>query len=169
MKNRSLKLYYINGNYIKYLKLFDNHIQNNYDNAKNKKPYVGIVLNVNGRNYFAPLTSPKDKHLKIKNSDPTTFKIRDNNKFYGSVLLNNMIPVTEDNVILFDIAEITDKNYKNILNREYEIISKHKEIISNKATVLYNAVISKSNAYFSKISCDFEKLEMACDSYVEVK
>ncbi|MCU9998274.1 type III toxin-antitoxin system ToxN/AbiQ family toxin [[Pasteurella] aerogenes] len=94
MKKKNLELFHINGDYVKYLKSFDNNVQNNYDNSVRKKPYVGVVLNMNGKDYFAPLTSPKDKHLKLRDSDPTTFKIKHNGKFIGSVLLNNMIPAT---------------------------------------------------------------------------
>ncbi|QIW15270.1 hypothetical protein A4G20_02410 [Pasteurellaceae bacterium RH1A] len=167
MRKRNLKLYHINGDYVNYLKSFDSHVQHNYDSERNQKPYVGIVLSVNGKHYFAPLTSPKEKHLKIKNSDPTTFKIKDNTKFYGSVLLNNMIPVKTCHLIAFDISEIKDLNYKNLLNREYQIISKNETLIRAKANTLYNSVISKSNAYFCKVSCDFQQLEIACDHYSE--
>ncbi|MFZ7217909.1 type III toxin-antitoxin system ToxN/AbiQ family toxin [Avibacterium avium] len=65
MEKKRLDLYYVDGDYIKYLKSFDNNVQHNYDNNKNKKPYVGVVLDMNGKYYFAPLTSPKDKHLKL--------------------------------------------------------------------------------------------------------
>lgn len=165
MKDRKLKLYHIRGDYINYLKSYDNNVQNNYDNGKNKKPYVGIVLKINNQSYFAPLTSPKDKHLKLKNSDPTTFKIKEHNNFYGSILLNNMIPVKDKDISKIDIHGIQDKQYKNILNREHEIILKNSDKIKNKAEVLYHAVVNKSNKYFSKVSCDFLKLEKACDNY----
>ncbi|MFZ7230985.1 type III toxin-antitoxin system ToxN/AbiQ family toxin, partial [Avibacterium avium] len=44
MEKKRLDLYYVDGDYIKYLKSFDNNVQHNYDNNKNKKPYVGVVL-----------------------------------------------------------------------------------------------------------------------------
>ena len=31
------------------------------------RPFVGIVFSVNGFHYYAPLTSPKPKHLQMKN------------------------------------------------------------------------------------------------------
>lgn len=169
MKKRNLKLYYINGDYIKYLKSFDHRVQNNYDNNIHQKPYVGIVLTINDKYYFAPLTSPKEKHLKLKNSDPTLFKIQDNHKFYGVVLLNNMIPINIDLVHKINISTLEDKRYQDLLNREYEIISKYEDKIKQKAHILYNSVITKSNHYFCHVSCDFQQLEIACDRYQPIK
>ena len=49
--------------YVEYLKNFDSKIQDN-SNLKNNKPYIGILIeNNNGQKYFAPLSSPKEKHL----------------------------------------------------------------------------------------------------------
>lgn len=123
------------------------------------------MLTVNNRHFFAPLTSPKSKHFKIKNSDPTTFKVQDKNRFYGAVLLNNMIPVKAECINKIDINNLDDITYKNLLNREYRIIGKNADKIVSKANVLYRAVTNQSNAYFCKLSCDFGKLEEACDLY----
>ena len=37
------------------------------DNKNESRPYIGILLEVNGMNYIAPLASPKEKHKSIKN------------------------------------------------------------------------------------------------------
>ena len=165
MKKKNLELFHINGDYVKYLKSFDNNVQNNYDNSVRKKPYVGVVLNMNGKDYFAPLTSPKDKHLKLRDSDPTTFKIKHNGKFIGSVLLNNMIPVRKEFISKIDINSIQDRVYQDLLRKDYRVLSANKDNIENKANVLYKNVIERKNPYFSKVSCDFKKLESACDNY----
>jgi len=34
-----------------------------YD-IKEKRPFIGIILKINDINYFAPLSSPKEKHKK---------------------------------------------------------------------------------------------------------
>lgn len=34
---------------------------------KRNRPFVGIVFSINGYKYYAPLTSPKPKHLAMKN------------------------------------------------------------------------------------------------------
>lgn len=60
MKN--LKLYYIDERYINYLRQFDKNVAYN---KKTTRPYIGIVYTYNNYNYFAPLASPKLKHLNI--------------------------------------------------------------------------------------------------------
>lgn len=165
-KNKDLFLCHIDGEYTKYLKEFDPHVQHNYDNNRNKKPYVGIVLNINGKNYFAPLTSPKEKHLKLRDSDPTTFKIKHNNEFIGSVLLNNMIPVKLEHVSRIEISQVKDRVYRKLLTKDYQILTNNRDNIINKANVLYDNVIQNRSPYFTKVSCDFKKLERACDNYL---
>ncbi len=61
MKN--LKLYKIKDEYIEYLLEYDKNV---IHNKKESRPYVGIVLEINNRTYYAPLSSPKEKHRKIK-------------------------------------------------------------------------------------------------------
>ena len=35
--------------------------------SKQTRPFIGILLTVNENAYYAPLSSPKPKHLKMKN------------------------------------------------------------------------------------------------------
>jgi len=165
MKRSNLDLYHIDSDYIKHLQKFDNHVQNNYENAINKKPYVGVVLSINDRFFFAPLTSPKEKHLRLRDSDPTTFKIKHNGKFLGSILLNNMIPVKQSNVTKIKIEGIEEPYYKGLLRKDYQVIVNNQDTIKHKASILYKSVVNKESKYFTKVSCDFLKLEKACDSY----
>jgi protein AbiQ len=53
MKIKKLKLYYISEDYIKYLRKYDNKLPSN---KNTKRPYIGIVYQYNGFNYFAPLS-----------------------------------------------------------------------------------------------------------------
>ena len=51
MNQHNLELFYIDNNYINFLKNSGNRsVENNYANADNQKPYVGIVLKVNDIN-----------------------------------------------------------------------------------------------------------------------
>ncbi len=51
-----LKFYNIDDEYIKYLYQFDKKVPYN---KNNKRPYIGIVLEIKGTKYFAPMFSPK--------------------------------------------------------------------------------------------------------------
>ena len=64
----NLKIYEIENAYIDYLVPFAPHLfHNKKDNQENERKYIGIILTVNGLDYFAPLSYIKEKHLKMKN------------------------------------------------------------------------------------------------------
>ena len=81
-----LKIYYLDENYINYLRKFDSRVAYN---KKMTRPYIGVVYTLNGLNYFAPLSSPKPKHLKMSDKAIDIFKIR--NGELGIININNMI------------------------------------------------------------------------------
>ena len=82
-----MRIYIVKEDYINYLKKFDDNIR---DNKNESRPYIGILLEVNGMNYIAPLASPKEKHKSMKNNIDF-FKLE--NGDLGVINLNNMIPV----------------------------------------------------------------------------
>ena len=88
---KKLKLYKISEKYIHFLREVD-PVNVKY-NKKERRPYVGVVLEIQQFFYFAPLDSPKPKHLTMKNS--LDF-IKIDGGTLGVINLNNMIPVTKD-------------------------------------------------------------------------
>jgi len=63
MKQR-LILVKINSDYCDFLRTFDKRVPYNYDKKLNR-PFVGVLFRVDNYHYFAPLSSPKRKHLKM--------------------------------------------------------------------------------------------------------
>ena len=63
---RKLKLYKISEKYIDFLRETDP--VNVKHNKGEKRPYIGIILEINNLQYFALLASPKPNHLHMKNS-----------------------------------------------------------------------------------------------------
>ena len=59
-----------------------------HDGGSFGRKYIGVVLEVNGLSYFAPLSSFKLKHKKMKEG-VDFIKIKD----YAVININNMIPV----------------------------------------------------------------------------
>ena len=90
-----------------YLKKYDEKIMDNAG-LKNKRPYIGVLFEIEEKRYIAPLTSPKTKHLTMKNS-LDFFKINEGK--YGAINLNNMFPVIE-NVIILKNIELEENNIK---------------------------------------------------------
>ena len=63
----NLKIYEINAAYINYLVPYAPHLFHNRQQGQaNERKYIGIVLQVNGLDYFAPLSSFKPKHRRMK-------------------------------------------------------------------------------------------------------
>ena len=61
---RGLKIYEVNPRYVKYLSAYQEHIFFS-EGDKSSRKYIGIVLEINGLKYFAPLSSFKPKHKKM--------------------------------------------------------------------------------------------------------
>ena len=157
-----MKIYKVDIEYIKYLHNFDSRVQcnENYTNTLNQnRPYVGIVLSINGQNYFAPLEHPRPSHKNLKNN-LHIYKIKGGK--YGIIGLNNMIPIPDIALINFNIN--TDKN-KNILVSQYIECSKNWRNIQNRAYQIYNKRITTPNKFEKKMFCDFALLEKKCLEY----
>lgn len=63
----SIKIYEIDAAYIDYLVPYAPHLFHNRQKGQaNERKYIGVVLQINGFDYFAPLSSFKPKHRKMK-------------------------------------------------------------------------------------------------------
>lgn len=157
-----LKLYRIDINYIKYLYQFDKRVQYNEqreDEYTERRAYLGVVLQVNGFNYFVPLEHPRPAHQKLKNN---IFIFKIHNGKYGMLGFNNMIPVNDTELINFDINKESEK-YKQILISQYHFCNKHIQEIQIKALETYNR--SQKNKFLKKVCCNFKLLEEKLKEY----
>lgn len=126
MKIKKLKLYYISEDYIKYLRKYDNKVPSNKNTTR---PYIGIVYQYNGFNYFAPLSSPKEKHLKMNKKAIDIWKIDDGK--LGIINFNNMLPC-QNNLLTEVLPTITDVKYRKLLENQIELINKDRNIMLKK-------------------------------------
>jgi protein AbiQ len=160
-----MKFYIVTNEFINFLKAFDSKVPNNY---YGKRPYIGVILTINSHNFFAPLTSYKEKQDRIKSSLPTIFKLHertDSTNKLGMIQLNNMIPVLDSEINLLDI-ENQHRSYKNMLYKQYEFIKINRDKIKDRANQLYRLVVENKHKYYCKISCNFKLLE---DNYQNYK
>ena len=154
---QSIKIYEIKTEYIKYLSQYQKHIF--YDEGSRK--YIGILLNINGFRYFAPLSSFKQKHLKMPLS-VDLIKIKD----YAVININNMIPVPNGQYMLVDVNGIKDPHYKYLLQAEIREINRQKNRIFKNAEIVYNHKLRNGNTTpLSKRTNDFILLEKKCRQY----
>ncbi len=78
---------------------------------------VGIVFQINGFGYFAPLSAFKDKH-KLMKAGIDFIKIKD----YAVINLDNMFPVPPSERKYVDIRAERDPHYRSLLLAEYRFI-----------------------------------------------
>lgn len=160
-----MKIYYIEDSYIWYLKQYDKNVPNN---KKESRPYVGIALDVNGIKYYVPFTSPKDKYRKMNNGKDFR-KIQGG--LYGGLDFNNMILVVDEALMLVDINNEPDIQYRRLLQNQYVCIKKDREAIKKAAKELYmlfftvDEKLSKYDLRVKNRCCQFDILEYAMSMY----
>ena len=135
---------------------------------KATRPFVGIVLFVNNVQYYVPLTSPKPKHLHMKNQIDF-LKIKGGE--WGAVNFNNMIPVHPGSLkkVEMKILETDSKqdiSYKILLSNQLSWCNSHREAILKQAEKLYRLIVNgKAWSTLASRCCNFALDEMLCDAY----
>ena len=158
----NLKIYEINPTYIDYLLPYAPHLfKNSKITQTNSRKYIGIVLHINNLDYFAPLSSFKEKHTKMK-ENIDFIKIKN----YAVINLNNMFPVPSSEYSYVNINAINDEKYKSLLISEYRYIKSIQEKICKNANNLYKIKLKdKNNTSLTKRCNDFLVLEKLCRQY----
>lgn len=129
------------------------------------RPFIGILFVVDDIEYFAPLSSPKDKHSKLMN---TVDLVKIKNGEYGVVNFNNMIPVTKNQYTVIDLSNKpkTEEELKrqNLLKSQLRWLNNNKRLVKGKAIRLYN-LYKKGELpkRIMDICCNFKLLEEKCN------
>jgi protein AbiQ len=148
----SLRLFTIKTDYIEFLRN-DRRLNNVFDNKEtgysHGRKYIGILLSIEGQDFFAPLSSPKDSdyldeaHRQVRKSILPIIRMTERNlsgdiKLLGTIKLSNMVPVPLEARTAYDINQETDLNYKNLVLKEYSFISANEKRIIGNANALYH-------------------------------
>lgn len=163
---KDLRFYTVSPEYLKHLSNVEPKVHYSIGDAYfHCKPYIGVVLEISGHRFLAPLTSYKSKQDKISNI--SAFKLHergDPSKKLGMISLNNMIPVIDSEIQLLDI-ENQDRKYKQLLYKQYEFIKSKSEPIRENAKKLHYYVTSLRTPFYVNLCCDFTKMIDASRSY----
>lgn len=175
MNKNKLKWYVADKDYINYLKKYDDKVEN-IDYCKKLKPYIGILININGFNYYVPISSAKEKHYNIK-EDIDFIKIMEDDRILGVLNLNNMIPISDENISSLKYSQIEkyrsfgserEKNlYISFLNFELSLINQKINKIQKSALKLYNEKLNNPASKISQRCCNFKLLEKKCTEYTK--
>ena len=163
---KKFKIVKINADYCNFLRKFDNKVVYNFG-KKELRPFIGILFTIDNIEYFAPLSSPKEKHIKLKN---TIDLIKINNGKLGVVNLNNMIPVMKNNYEEFDLNKKTENKEEmlrlKLLKKQLRWLTSYKNDIYTKSKLLYN--LYKNDKLPKNVQnrcCNFPLLEEKCQEY----
>ena len=162
----NLRLVKVDSDYCDYLRQFDNKVSyNKYE--KELRPFVGVLFTIKNIEYFAPLSSPKPKHLKMRNTIDF-FKIK--NGELGAINFNNMIPVREKNYKLIDLDKDTliksEIKYQKLLKEQLTWLNENYIQVKTKSFKLYD--LYNKNRLSDNIKnrcCNFKLLEEKCFEY----
>lgn len=162
----NLKIVTVDSKYCDYLRKYDNRVP--YNKGDNEtRPFVGVLFEINNCEYFAPLSSPKDKNKKMKNTIDF-YKIDEGN--LGAINFNNMIPVKEQNYYLVNLKKKNNKieeiKYKTMLNKQLQWLNERYDEVKNKSKKLYDLYNSgKLSNNIMDRCCNFKLLEEKCSEY----
>ena len=168
MDNKKLKFYIVTEEYMIYLKKYDEKVMDNRG-VKNKRPYIGVLFEIDRKKYLAPLSSPKPKHLTMKNS--LDF-VKINQGKFGVINLNNMFPVIEEVIIEKNINLEEDNKYKELLVNQLDWCNKmeNRDNIYRKAEKLYKEILNKKEqSRFWNRCCNFSLLEEKAIEFISLE
>ncbi|MCL2088718.1 MAG: type III toxin-antitoxin system ToxN/AbiQ family toxin [Oscillospiraceae bacterium] len=161
--NKELDFYQVDAEYISHLLKQDDRVPKvDYSIANRHDKFLcGIVLEVGGHSYFAPIssfTTPQRTNLIIKNEEGNAL---------SSIRFSFMIPVPSSVITVKRINDEPSPKYRRLLNEELQYCRKNAKAIFRVAKFVYNSVVNKKDPLMIKNCCDFKKLESACDEYMK--
>jgi len=175
-----LILHNVSDEYINYLRIFEKKVFSNKEECrKHMRKYLGIVLSIEGFNYFVPLSSPKDTDYLIIDGITTIRKSiipimriiskdKDgNDELKGTIKFSNMIPVPDCALLDYDIEKELDEDYKILVLKEIDFISSNKITIIKNANIIHNQKIKNMpKINYLKDTVNFKLVEQKMLEYL---
>lgn len=157
-----LDIYTVDEGYVRSLQPLAPHLfHNSRPGQAHSRKFVGVVLEIGDLKYFAPLSSFKPKHRKMRNG-MDFLKVGD----FAVINLNCMFPVPDGLCQRVSIRGEPDTSYRSLLRNEWRIIRKMEDRIVRNARNLYRHKLANGNSTKLAARCnDFALLEEACRAY----
>lgn len=170
-------LYKVDMKYVRNLSHVDDKVLSvSPQQGKENRPFVGIILICDKKEYCIPLSSPKPKHENMKNDLDFSKILDNNNKLIGVLNFNLMIPI-EDSV-LTPVDLNYSKNlpaheiaYRELMKDQLNWCQSNEDNIVKKANKLYKFVTEtpEKSRNLTRRCCDFKKLECVLEKYLSKK
>ena len=177
---RELNSYTLDMKYIRALAKHDDNVMSvSPQTGKQARPFLGVIILLNGRNYCIPLTSPKPKFQKssgvdfVKIFDTESPLSNGSYKLIGVLNINNMIPVDATVIRKYNTFPGADdtpatKAEKRLRAKQLNWCRSHSDTIYNRANKVYAIVTEtpEKSRSLVKRCCDFKRLEQILDKYI---
>ena len=157
-----LKFYDVDNDYVKFLQLHDRQVPN-ISYAGNNKFLCGVVLSVNGVDYYAPVSSNTTIYR-------TSYPIKDSKgAVIATIRFCFMFPAPMSALTVKDFKQLrkTDRLYADLLQKEWNDCRDNAGSIINKALSVYKIGCNKEHK-FNYTCCDFKLLESVFDGYIKL-
>lgn len=176
--SKRFKLYNVNLKYIRNLHKIDDNVPSvSPQRGKATRPFLGIIVLINGSSFCIPFTSNSDKKnnkFESMRENITFRKICDKDgKVLAGLNLNNMIPVREEyikeinlKIRLEDAPEL--KRWKKLCIKELDWCQAHQDEIERLANELYKLYTSGEPFGKRKVCLNFPALEEECNKAREL-
>lgn len=171
--NKRFKLYRVNLKYIRNLHNIDSHVPSvSPQIGKQNRPFLGVIVMVNGSNYCIPLSSnstQKHKDIESMCENITLRKVRDKNgKVLAILNLNNMIPIRKEYITEIDLKirpsdSVMSRQWKILCSKELDWCQSHSSEIERLANELHYKYCSGEYFKKRKICLNFPALEKECN------
>ena len=185
-----LKFYTIDTEYVDHLRdaCGIQNVLDSKETSRFKRPYIGIVLQVDDYKYYVPLSSPKNNDYIYVNGRKTIRRdvipiirliVESENgelELKGKLKFSSMIPVPDNVITYYDISQETNEDYRMLLEKEYEFIKSNQDKIKRNARVLYNQKTKEDILYsgenankkpgYLNATIDFKYAEQMHNKYI---
>ena len=184
----NLSFYKINEAYIESLQIIDPDVRISTGD-KRTRPYVGIVLTIEDRLFFAPLSSPAKFPSTLDANELQITKAKKSNiekrrisiKVFSNkhvhlcnVIIGKIIPVPSSQITEISINDLlassdsSVKKYGDLLQKEYYAINAMKDTIYDKALHFYKKSLTNTLPKHNKTHCvNLQKAIAYHDSWIE--
>ena len=170
-----MKFYFVKPDYLTYLQNIEPLVMNkNSPDYIRRKFLIGVVFEISGINYFAPVSSVKDDQLidsitlveyYSNTSYPIFTKEYDTYVISALIRLSYMFPVPDNELERLDTNRLP-RDYRNFVQKEYSYCLKHYDEIKVLASSIYNKAINKLDK-MENACCSFQLLEEAHNTWIE--
>ena len=153
----SIDFYDVDIDYTNYLRGFDHRIP--YITYTGRDKFLcGVVLEVNNCNYYAPISSFKQKQF-------TNFPIYHKGTVVGTIRFSYMFPCPDAVLVKKDFSLETDNKYRDLLQNEWVYCNDNYINITNKANYIYKRYLSGKDTILLNHCCNFSLLEHKMKDY----